>query len=117
MFISRGDNSGTYVKELSIWDKTALNPKGKSWYKECGYGIDQDLVMVSELRRYTLSDAGTYLQFKKEGRLPNLNVIYGNPTDLDFIKYIAYTLSKAVAGSRGAMQRTSQNSSMRTSRS
>ncbi|MEM4970663.1 MAG: substrate-binding domain-containing protein [Sulfolobales archaeon] len=69
MFISRGDNSGTHVKELSIWNKTALDPKGRGWYKECGCGMDQDLVMANELKGYTLSDTGTYLQFKKEGRL------------------------------------------------
>ena len=32
-FISRGDNSGTHVKELEIWNKTGIKPQG-TWYKE-----------------------------------------------------------------------------------
>jgi tungstate transport system substrate-binding protein len=36
-FVSRGDNSGTHIKEQSIW-KTVLGglPTGKSWYLESG---------------------------------------------------------------------------------
>src|SRR5208283_5944177 len=28
-FVSRGDNSGTHTKELSIWKKAGLDPKGR----------------------------------------------------------------------------------------
>ncbi|MGC9148377.1 MAG: substrate-binding domain-containing protein [Sulfolobales archaeon] len=82
IFISRGDNSGTHVKELSIWNKTGLNPRGRPWYKEAGAGMDQVLVMTNELRAYTLSDIGTYLKFKKEGRLPNVEELFAKGSDL-----------------------------------
>ena len=82
IFISRGDNSGTHVKELSIWNKTGLDPHGKPWYREAGAGMDQVLVMSNELRAYTLSDSGTYLKFKKEGRLPNLEILFAKGADL-----------------------------------
>ena len=82
IFISRGDNSGTHVKELSIWNKTGLNPRGRPWYKEAGAGMDQVLVMTNELKAYTLSDIGTYLKFKKEGRLPNVEQLFAKGADL-----------------------------------
>src|SRR5512135_18936 len=31
-FVSRGDNSGTNTKELSIWKIICIEPKGQKWY-------------------------------------------------------------------------------------
>ena len=36
-FVSRGDNSGTHFKELSLWETAGITPDG-SWYKEAGQG-------------------------------------------------------------------------------
>jgi tungstate transport system substrate-binding protein len=100
LFITRGDNSGTNVKELAIWNKTALNPKGRPWYRDCGCGMDQALVMANEIRGYTLSDTGTYLLFKRQGRLPNIDALYAKPEDPDLINiysaYIVNSCSEAV---------------------
>lgn len=94
-FISRGDNSGTHVKELDIWKKVNLNPADKSWYKEAATGMEQTLVVANELQAYTLSDIGTYLKFKKAGKLPNLEILYANSTDLNTINiYSAYLVKK-----------------------
>lgn len=82
VFVSRGDMSGTHVKELSIWREAGLNPRGRPWYREAGAGMDQVLVMSNELRAYTLSDIGTYLKFKKEGRLPNIEQLFASGRDL-----------------------------------
>lgn len=101
VFISRGDNSGTNVKELSLWNKTRLDPSGRSWYKNCGCGMDQALIMANELRAYTLSDVGTYLQFKKGGRLPNIEILYANSTDPDMINiYSIYLVSSCTGEAR-----------------
>ena len=81
-FVSRGDNSGTHVKEMSIWKLAGLNPRGRPWYRESGAGMAQTLVMANELRAYTLSDIGTYLKLKKDGKLPNLEILYANDTEL-----------------------------------
>jgi tungstate transport system substrate-binding protein len=62
-FISRGDNSGTHKKEMSLWNETGINPKGK-WYIQAGVGMGQTLLIASEKKAYTLSDRGTYLAFK-----------------------------------------------------
>ncbi|EDT88480.1 extracellular solute-binding protein, family 1, partial [Bifidobacterium animalis subsp. lactis HN019] len=38
LFISRGDDSGTHKKELSIWESTGIDPQGQEWYVETGQG-------------------------------------------------------------------------------
>ncbi len=101
VFVSRGDNSGTHVKELDIWKRANLNPAGKSWYKEAAAGMEQTLVVANELQGYTLSDIGTYLKFKKQGRLPNLEILYANSTDLNIINiYSAYLVKKCLGEER-----------------
>src|SRR5208283_2405611 len=35
-FVSRGDDSGTNIKELDLWDDAGINPRGKGWYFETG---------------------------------------------------------------------------------
>lgn len=72
LFISRGDNSGTHIKELSIWRKADINPRGEKWYQETGSGMGQTLSISNEKDGYTLSDRSTYLALKK--RLNNLTI-------------------------------------------
>ena len=60
-FFSRGDDSGTHKKELSLWEKTKTpKPRGE-WYQETGTGMGPTLRVASEKRGYTLTDRGTYL--------------------------------------------------------
>lgn len=60
-FASRGDDSGTYNKELSLWQLAGLDPKGQQWYFSLGQGMGETLTFASEKGAYTLSDRGTYL--------------------------------------------------------
>ena len=64
-FISRGDNSGTHKKELSIWKSANITPTGE-WYIQANNGMGMVLQIANEKRGYTLSDRGTYLAFKKK---------------------------------------------------
>lgn len=91
-FVSRGDNSGTHVKELSIWKLAGLDPHGKPWYLETGSGMAETLLVANEEEGYVLTDIGTYLKLKKEGRLPNLVIVYSNDTELINI-YSVYLVS------------------------
>jgi len=68
LFISRGDNSGTHKKELSIWNSTELEPKGE-WYREVGQGMGKVLQMANELDAYTLTDRGTWLAYRSKVEL------------------------------------------------
>lgn len=63
-FVSRGDDSGTHKKELSLWKAAGIDPKGKSWYIESGTGMGQTLLIANEKRAYTLTDRGTYLAYR-----------------------------------------------------
>jgi tungstate transport system substrate-binding protein len=66
MFISRGDESGTHVKERAIWEKAGINPIG-NWYISAGQGMGDVITMTNEEQAYTLSDRATYLARKNLG--------------------------------------------------
>ena len=68
VFISRGDNSGTHKKELSIWKQSGIQPTG-SWYREVGQGMGKVLQMANELDAYTLTDRGTWLAYQAKVEL------------------------------------------------
>jgi tungstate transport system substrate-binding protein len=63
-FISRGDNSGTHSKELSIWKSQSIVPTGQPWYLVSGQGMGETLRIANEKKGYTLSDEATYLSMK-----------------------------------------------------
>jgi tungstate transport system substrate-binding protein len=78
-FVSRGDQSGTNIKELSVWKKAKIKPSG-GWYMESGQGMGEVLIMTYEKGAYTLTDRGTYLAFQKDGKI-NLPILFeGDPT-------------------------------------
>ena len=64
LFISRGDRSGTNVREMQIWRMAGLNPKNKSWYIESGSDMVTTLSIANEKQAYTLVDVGTWLFMK-----------------------------------------------------
>jgi tungstate transport system substrate-binding protein len=59
-FISRGDDSGTHSKELSVWQAAGIEPSG-AWYISAGQGMGEVITMADEQQAYTLSDRATYL--------------------------------------------------------
>lgn len=71
-FISRGDDSGTNKKELSIWDSAGINPDN-SWYIESGQGMGPSINMADERQAYTLADRGTYLAYRGDVELEIVN--------------------------------------------
>ncbi len=73
VFISRGDNSGTNVKELDTWKAAGLKPAGSPWYKEAGQGMSQVILMADQLAAYTLSDRATWLAMKDKSSLKILS--------------------------------------------
>ncbi len=59
-FISRGDESGTHLREQQAWRDCGIAPRG-TWYVEAGSGMAATLRMASEMEAYTLCDRGTFL--------------------------------------------------------
>jgi tungstate transport system substrate-binding protein len=75
-FISRGDDSGTNAKELSLWKAAGLEPgTGDTWYRSIGQGMGETLQMANEAPGYTLSDRGTYLSMSST--LGGLKILFG----------------------------------------
>ncbi|MEW6417601.1 MAG: substrate-binding domain-containing protein [Nitrospirota bacterium] len=78
-FVSRGDKSGTHTKELVIWTKAGIDPKGKTWYLEVGQGMEKTQRIANEKRAYTLTDRGTWLATKDKDKLEMMIVLEGDP--------------------------------------
>jgi tungstate transport system substrate-binding protein len=84
-FISRGDASGTYQKEQSLWAKAGIKPAG-SWYMEVGQGMGAVLTIADEKEAYALSDRATYLARVHNLRLQVL--VEGDPDLLNYYSAI-----------------------------
>lgn len=108
-FLSRGDHSGTHLREQRLWDEADIDPSGK-WYRETGQGMGNTLVTAKQAGAYTLTDRGTFLTVSNSGTLvahvdygiedppPLLRNEYGiipvNPARHD----VAYSLALACTG-------------------
>ncbi|MDM8518888.1 substrate-binding domain-containing protein [Anaerolineales bacterium HSG6] len=75
LFISRGDDSGTHIKEQQLWKSTQLSPDTEKtekntvvpkgdWYQSAGQGMGAVISIANEQQAYTLSDRATYLTRK-----------------------------------------------------
>ena len=76
VFASRGDDSGTHSKELSLWSSAGISTDSVGeWYKSLGQGMGDTLNFANETGAYTLTDRGTYLSM--QDNLSNLAVMVG----------------------------------------
>jgi tungstate transport system substrate-binding protein len=95
LFVSRGDDSGTHMKEQALWKATGLpletevveivrkgdkrslssqRPQGLAErYLSIGQGMGKTLTYAEEKGAYTLTDRGTYLKYRL-GRKECLNL-------------------------------------------
>lgn len=61
-FVSRGDESGTHIKERIIWALAGIeSPETDNWYLSLGQGMGASLNVANEKHAYILSDRGTFL--------------------------------------------------------
>jgi tungstate transport system substrate-binding protein len=78
-FASRGDDSGTHSKELSLWAAAGLAPAADlPWYLSLGQGMGETLLFANERGAYTLTDRATWLAQK--GGLSGLTIVFGGET-------------------------------------
>ena len=70
-FVSRGDDSGTNRKELSLWMEAGIDAQKSSgsWYRETGSGMGATLNTAAGMGAYVLSDRATWLKFANKGDL------------------------------------------------
>ncbi|MCL4113291.1 UNVERIFIED_CONTAM: hypothetical protein GTU68_007621, partial [Idotea baltica] len=74
VFISRGDDSGTHKRELSLWRTAGSRPQDWEGYLETGQGMGATLRIADEKRGYVLADHGTYLRMQDKFDLMPLTV-------------------------------------------
>jgi tungstate transport system substrate-binding protein len=69
-FVSRGDDSGTHKKELSLWKETGLGEVShKSWYRAAGAGMGATLNTAAGMNAYVMADRASWLNFGNKGDL------------------------------------------------
>jgi len=68
-FASRGDDSGTHKKELSLWKAAGIDVAAASgqWYRETGSGMGATLNTGVGMGAYVLTDRATWIAFKNKG--------------------------------------------------
>ena len=67
-FVSRGDKSGTHVKELALF-KAAAVATDAAWYLSAGQGMGPVLQIADQKAAYTLADRGTWLALRGKSGL------------------------------------------------
>jgi tungstate transport system substrate-binding protein len=88
LFVTRGDNSGTHVKEVEIWSASGIVPSG-DWYVVWEKGATGNAATTryaDEGQAYLLIDRATYLTVKNDIRLQVL--VEGDRNLLNFIAVI-----------------------------
>ncbi|NND40736.1 MAG: solute-binding protein [Silicimonas sp.] len=65
LFVSRGDDSGTHKKEMSLWQGTGVETDAASgtWYRETGSGMGATLNTGVGMGAYVLVDRATWIAF------------------------------------------------------
>jgi tungstate transport system substrate-binding protein len=94
LFVTRGDNSGTHVKEMELWQKAGIKPAG-AWYVTYEKGASGNAPTTryaNERGAYFLMDRATYLTLKKEIALQVL--VEKDPNLLNFIAVIRMNPAK-----------------------
>lgn len=71
-FASRGDDSGTHIRERMIWGAAGLDPwaeraSEKDWYLEVGQGMGATLMLAGERQAYVLTDRATLTTLRANG--------------------------------------------------
>ncbi len=107
-FLSRGDRSGTHIRERRIWAEAGVDPGG-DWYSETGQGMGNTLTIAEQSGAYALTDRGTYLAVAGDGLAAHVDRGVADPPPLLRNEYaliptnparhdVAYPLAMAFAG-------------------
>ncbi|KPA19936.1 PBP superfamily domain protein [Shimia sp. SK013] len=91
-FVSRGDDSGTHKKELSLWAVSGEVERDVSWYREVGAGMGAALNTASGMNAYIMSDRASWLKFGNKGDLALL--FAGDPVLFNQYAYLPVNADK-----------------------
>ena len=93
-FVTRGDMSGTHVKELEVWQAARIKPEG-DWYVTYSLGKlgnGPSTAFANRREAYILMDRATYLTMKKDIKLVPL--VEKDPILLNLIAVIRVNPAK-----------------------
>ncbi|GAB7013801.1 extracellular solute-binding protein [Halolamina salina] len=93
-FVSRGDRSGTHIREQRIWEAAGVDPGG-DWYRETGQGMGDTLAVAEGLGAYTLTDRGTFLTVREGSLTPHVDRGIDDPPALLRNEYAAIPTNPA----------------------
>ena len=92
-FVSRGDDSGTHVKEKLIWKEAGFDYEevrnSGDWYIEAGKGMGPTLLMANETQAYTMADISTFLAYNLKADLDIVSLVEKDPIFLNVYAAIA----------------------------
>lgn len=93
-FVSRGDDSGTHKKELSLWQAIGLDPDNfkTTWYRSAGAGMGASLNTASAMNAYIMSDRASWLKFGNKAELKLL--FAGDPVLFNQYAYLPVNPAK-----------------------
>ena len=97
IFVSRGDKSGTNMKELDLWKAAGLPAPDKAdWYVQAGQGMMATMIIAAEKNGYTLADRGTYIKYENnmKGNPPLKILVQGDPALFNQYSVIAVNPAK-----------------------
>ena len=120
-FLTRGDDSGTNKKEISLWKAAEITPDGQAYYVSTGKGMGDTLMMTSEMQAYTMTDRATYLNMQDNIELdillegdsllfnqygvipvnPDLNELINHEEALAFVDWLLSDETQAMIGEYG----------------
>ncbi|MBW1963055.1 MAG: substrate-binding domain-containing protein [Deltaproteobacteria bacterium] len=96
VFVSRGDNSGTHKKELSLWKAADVQvPDKENWYVQTGQGMLATINIAAERNGYTMTDRGTYIKYEDnlKGNPPLKILVQGEAVLLNQYSVIAINVT------------------------
>lgn len=95
VFVSRGDNSGTHKKEVSLWKAADLPvPEKENWYVQTGQGMLATINIAAERNGYSMTDRGTYIKYEDnfKGNPPLKILVQGDAVLLNQYSVIAINI-------------------------
>ena len=99
VFISRGDASGTYTKEVSLWAAASVTTTGQPWYVSTGQGMGATLNIANQKLGYTLVDRATWLT--NQANNPDLKLLVAGAQNLlNYYHVILVPGARNIAGGK-----------------
>jgi len=100
IWASRGDNSGTTTKEISLWTSAGydyVELSTEPWFASTGQGMGATLNVANHKDAYTLSDIGTYLKFHVDSSIEIVALIVEEQALLNIYSVMAVNTEKVQA--------------------